>query len=170
MTAGDFNRDSFADLTAGAPEENLADLLGAGAVSILYGSAGGITTPGGQLFTQDSPGIPGISESLDGFGSALTTGGLGAAPAAASPSGSVPQPGSQRWTTKPTSRAVGAGGATARGPESRPGSASAWICPAVAGPTTLGRDPAHAGVEGSRAAEAPSGRGRRGPASVSPDP
>jgi hypothetical protein len=88
VAAGDFNQDGFADLVAGAPEENFAGLLGAGAVSILYGSAGGVTTAGGQLFTQDSPGIPGISESLDGFGSALTTGGLGAVPAAASPPGS----------------------------------------------------------------------------------
>jgi FG-GAP repeat len=88
VAAGDFNQDGFADLVAGAPEENFGDLLGAGAVSILYGSAGGVTTAGGQLFTQDSPGIPGISESLDGFGSALTTGGLGAVPAAASPPGS----------------------------------------------------------------------------------
>jgi hypothetical protein len=88
VAAGDFNQDGFADLAAGAPEENFAGLLGAGAVSILYGSAGGVTTAGGQLFTQDSPGIPGISESLDGFGSALTTGGLGAVPAAASPPGS----------------------------------------------------------------------------------
>jgi hypothetical protein len=96
VAAGDFNHDGFADLAAGAPEENFGNLLGAGAVSILYGSAGGVTTASGQLFTQDSPGIPGISESLDGFGSALTTGGLGAVPAAAS------LPGSGTTTRLPT--------------------------------------------------------------------
>jgi hypothetical protein len=90
VAAGDFNHDSFADLAAGAPEENFGGLLGPGAVSILYGTAGGVTTAGGQLFTQDSPGIPGIGESLDGFGSALTSGGLGAVPAGAASSGSNP--------------------------------------------------------------------------------
>jgi hypothetical protein len=58
-------------------------LTEAGAVSVLYGSAGGVTASGGQLFTQDSPGVPGDAEQYDYFGMAL--GGLGTAPAAASP-------------------------------------------------------------------------------------
>src|SRR5512133_2110231 len=43
LAAGDFNRDGFADLAASAPGE--------GAVSVLYGSASGLTSTGGQLFT-----------------------------------------------------------------------------------------------------------------------
>jgi hypothetical protein len=46
----------------------------AGAASVLYGSAGGLTTTGGQLFTQDSPGVPGAAEGEDEFGAALAAG------------------------------------------------------------------------------------------------
>jgi hypothetical protein len=90
VAAGEFNHDSFTDLAASAVDEEVGTLQAAGAVSFLYGSAGGVTATDGQLFTQDSPGIPGISESLDGFGSALTTGGLGAVPDVAASSGSNP--------------------------------------------------------------------------------
>jgi hypothetical protein len=59
LTAGDFNRDGFADLAVGALGETVgSSLVGAGAVSVLYGSAAGLTTSGGRLFTQDSSGIP----------------------------------------------------------------------------------------------------------------
>jgi len=51
LAAGDFNHDGFADLAAGASGENVNARAGAGAVSIVYGSASGLTTTGGQLFT-----------------------------------------------------------------------------------------------------------------------
>jgi Oxidoreductase family, NAD-binding Rossmann fold/FG-GAP repeat len=94
MATGDFNDDGFADLAAGAPGEAVGSLSGAGAVTILYGSAGGLTATGGRLFTQDSPGVPDASEAYDGFGFALTSGGPGAAPATAATSGNraTPQP------------------------------------------------------------------------------
>ncbi len=41
-----------------------------GTVSVLYGSTGGVTTRGDQLWHQDRPGIPGRGERQDGFGSA----------------------------------------------------------------------------------------------------
>jgi hypothetical protein len=49
LAAGDFNDDGFSDLAIGTPGERLADGAGArlgpaGAVTVLYGSAGGITT------------------------------------------------------------------------------------------------------------------------------
>jgi hypothetical protein len=37
-------------------------------VSVLPGSGGGLTASGGRLFTQDSPGIPGVAEPLDSLG------------------------------------------------------------------------------------------------------
>jgi hypothetical protein len=40
----------------------------AGAVSVLCGSAGGLTATGGQLFPQNSPGVPGTAEAFDRFG------------------------------------------------------------------------------------------------------
>jgi hypothetical protein len=70
----DFNNDGFADLAIGVAGENLGAVGNAGAVNVLYGSAGGLTGTGSQLFTQDSPGVPGGSEPGDGFGDALAVG------------------------------------------------------------------------------------------------
>jgi hypothetical protein len=69
LASGDFDNDGFADLAAGAPFENVGSILEAGAVSVLYGSAGGLTTSGGQLFTQ-----PAAVEFFDNFGAALAAG------------------------------------------------------------------------------------------------
>jgi hypothetical protein len=70
LAAGDFNRDGFADLAAGAPFESVGSAFAAGAVSVLYGSAGGLTTSGGRLFTQ----VAGAVEAGDEFGEALAAG------------------------------------------------------------------------------------------------
>jgi hypothetical protein len=70
LAAGDFNNDGFADLAVGAPFEDVGRAGGAGAVSVLYGSANGLTTGGGRLFTQAG----GTVEALDGFGFALAAG------------------------------------------------------------------------------------------------
>jgi FG-GAP repeat len=70
LAAGDFNDNGFADLAAAAPTEDLNTIPDAGAVSVLHGSASGLTASGGQLFTQNSPGIPGIAEPSDSFGGA----------------------------------------------------------------------------------------------------
>jgi hypothetical protein len=83
LAAGDFNHDGFADLAASAPNEDIGSVPDAGAVSVLYGSAAGLTSTGGQLFTQNSAGVPDSAEAGDGFGAALAAGGPSAA--AASP-------------------------------------------------------------------------------------
>jgi FG-GAP repeat len=67
QAAGDFNGDGFADLAAGASGENVGSIEDAGAVSVLYGSAGGLTTSGGRLFTQ----LGSAPETQDWFGWAL---------------------------------------------------------------------------------------------------
>jgi hypothetical protein len=88
LAAGDFNNDGFADLAAGAPFEDALSIVDAGAVSALPGSTGGLTAVGGQIFTQNSPGVPGGAEAFDAFGFTLATGDPGpAAAASASPSG-----------------------------------------------------------------------------------
>ncbi|WP_369171028.1 hypothetical protein AB5J49_25675 [Streptomyces sp. R28] len=61
---GDINGDGYADLAVGASGEN----AGAGAVTVLYGSATGLRTTGVQSFTQNTTGVPGTSESNDRFG------------------------------------------------------------------------------------------------------
>jgi hypothetical protein len=68
LASGDFNHDGFADLAAAAPTEDVGAVQKAGAVSVLPGSAGGLTATGGRLFTQNSPGVPGSAETFDQFG------------------------------------------------------------------------------------------------------
>jgi hypothetical protein len=87
LAAADFDDDGFADLAAGAPFETLGSIREAGAVSVLYGSGGGLTRVGGQLFTQNSPGLGSSAEALDNFGLTLATGGLGPATSSAAASG-----------------------------------------------------------------------------------
>jgi hypothetical protein len=52
LASGDFDHDGFADLAVGAPLESVGGVTLAGAVSILPGSASGLTSVGGRLFTQ----------------------------------------------------------------------------------------------------------------------
>ena len=68
LASGDFNHDGFADLVAAAPLEDVGAVQQAGAVSVLPGSAAGLTATGGRLFTQNSPGVPGTAETFDLFG------------------------------------------------------------------------------------------------------
>jgi hypothetical protein len=68
LASGDFDHDGFADLAAAAPTEDVGTVQQAGAVSVLPGSAGGLTATGGRLFTQNSSGVPGIAETFDLFG------------------------------------------------------------------------------------------------------
>lgn len=73
IASGDFDRDGYADLAVGVPGEAVGTVAGAGAVSVLYGAA---TYPGtrNQFWSQDNPGIPGINETADGFGTAVAVG------------------------------------------------------------------------------------------------
>jgi hypothetical protein len=68
LASGDLNHDGFAELAAAAPTEDVGTVQQAGAVSVLPGSAGGLTASGGRLFTQNSPGVPGTAETFDEFG------------------------------------------------------------------------------------------------------
>ncbi|HTE67163.1 MAG TPA: FG-GAP repeat protein, partial [Actinomycetes bacterium] len=70
LAAGDFNNDGFTDLAVGAPFETVGGAQDAGAVSVLYGSASGLTATGGRLFTQ----VGGAVEDGDWFGFALAAG------------------------------------------------------------------------------------------------
>jgi FG-GAP repeat/FG-GAP-like repeat len=74
LGAGDFDRDGFADLAVGAPGEDFGAADRGGAVNVLPGSAGGLTGTGSQLFTQDSPGVPGVAEFGDNLGLAHAVG------------------------------------------------------------------------------------------------
>ena len=74
LATGDYNHDGFADLAIGAPGEAVGAVVDAGAVNVLYGSAGKLTGVGSQLFTQDSPGVGSAAEPSDLFGRTLAAG------------------------------------------------------------------------------------------------
>ena len=76
LAAGDFNNDGFVDLAIGVPGEDIGTIANAGAVTVLYGSATGLSGSGAQFFSQDSGGVLGAAEAEDGFGSALGVGDL----------------------------------------------------------------------------------------------
>ncbi|MGH2556056.1 MAG: hypothetical protein ACRDHO_10120, partial [Actinomycetota bacterium] len=73
LAAGDLNGDGYADLVVGVPLKGV-NSLDAGAAAVLYGSLDGLTTAGGQLWTQNSPGILDKSQIGDLFGWALAVG------------------------------------------------------------------------------------------------
>ncbi len=74
LTAGDFNGDGRDDLAIGVPQEDLGNIVNAGAVQILFGSNNGLTADGNQWWDQDVPGIQGGAENNDGFGFSLAAG------------------------------------------------------------------------------------------------
>ena len=67
----DFNGDGRADLAIAVSEEVLGAVFSAGAVNVLYGAANGLPGAGGQLLTQNSPGVADSPEEGDGFGVGL---------------------------------------------------------------------------------------------------
>ena len=73
LAAADFNGDGFFDLAVGAPGENVGALVDAGAVTVLFGGSGGITTAGSLTFWQGN-GAAGTAESRDEFGFSVATG------------------------------------------------------------------------------------------------
>jgi disulfide bond formation protein DsbB len=98
LAPGDFDGDGPADLAIGAPGENSV----AGVVHVLYGSGGGLSATGSQLWSQDSPGIAGVAESADFFGDALAAGSLSTSdPGTANPAAAFS---SQRSQTAPERR------------------------------------------------------------------
>jgi hypothetical protein len=83
LAGGDFNQDGFADLAVGVPDEDVGGIPNAGAVNVLYGSAGGLSGTGSQFFTQETPGVGGSAEGNDLFGSTLAASGSQSEAAAA---------------------------------------------------------------------------------------
>jgi hypothetical protein len=70
LAVGDFNRDGYQDLAIGiAGEAN-----GAGAVTVLYGAADGLSAVGDDRWHQGVAGIGGTREPADAYGSAVATG------------------------------------------------------------------------------------------------
>ena len=70
MATGNFNGNGAADLAVGAPFEDAGRVVDAGAVSVLYGSASGLSRAGGQILTQ----VGSAPETDDLFGFNLAAG------------------------------------------------------------------------------------------------
>jgi hypothetical protein len=74
LAVGDFDGDGEDDLAIGADSEDVETLDGAGAVNVLYGSAGGLSAVGNQIWHQDVMDVEGVAEDNDHFGAALAAG------------------------------------------------------------------------------------------------
>ncbi len=75
LAVGDFNNDGHDDLAVGVPRESVDDVVQAGAVNIIYGSANGLTGAGDEILTQDVEGYDASSaEEDDLFGHTLEAG------------------------------------------------------------------------------------------------
>jgi hypothetical protein len=70
----DYNGDGFADTAIGVPEEDIGAVSNAGAVQVIYGGSGGVTSAADQVFHQDSDGMNDTAEEFDHFGAALASG------------------------------------------------------------------------------------------------
>ncbi|MFH9041509.1 N-acetylmuramoyl-L-alanine amidase [Streptomyces sp. NPDC017966] len=76
VSAGDHNRDGYADVLAGAPGEDLtrsgSSRKDAGQVLLFRGGSSGLTGSGAVSVSQDTSGITGSTESGDRFGAAVS--------------------------------------------------------------------------------------------------
>src|SRR4029079_5651981 len=83
LAAGDVDGDGRADLAVGASNETINKRFGAGAVTVFSGASAGLTTSGIAQWHQDSPGVPGVAEGGDSFGTAVAFGDVNGDPLAA---------------------------------------------------------------------------------------
>src|SRR5207253_7498307 len=74
LAAGDSDGDGFADLAIGIPGADVGVNVDAGAVTVLYGTATGLSASGSQTWDQDLPDVGECAETGDHFWGALTWG------------------------------------------------------------------------------------------------
>ncbi|WP_172381864.1 FG-GAP repeat protein [Streptomyces sp. MNP-20] len=68
LSVDDTDHDGYADVAIGAPGEDVGRVVDAGAVWVLRGARGGLTTRGAASWTQNSAGVPGVAEQGDKWG------------------------------------------------------------------------------------------------------
>jgi len=77
LAAGDLNGDGRAELVVGATGETVGGEVAAGSVTVLFGTAGGLSGAGAKRFTLNSPGFAGDPEQGGAFGAGLALGNFG---------------------------------------------------------------------------------------------
>ncbi|MBC9728946.1 FG-GAP-like repeat-containing protein [Streptomyces sp. TRM68367] len=71
VAVGDVTGDGYADVVVGVPGETAGGASQSGAVTLLKGTATGLTGTGAQAFDQSTKGVPSTAEPDDWFGSAV---------------------------------------------------------------------------------------------------
>lgn len=74
VASGDFDGDGFADLAVGAPGRTVHGRVGAGSVTVLYGTRHGLRSRRSWTLSQSTRGVPGGADAHGGFGAALAAG------------------------------------------------------------------------------------------------
>src|SRR5438093_3562945 len=72
----DFNGDGYEDLAISVFTEDVGTVADAGAVNVIYGSAGGLSATNNQFWTEDDLSSSDGSETLDMFGRSMAAGDL----------------------------------------------------------------------------------------------
>ncbi|MFI8188647.1 FG-GAP-like repeat-containing protein [Streptomyces sp. NPDC085946] len=136
LSAGDTDGDGYADIAVGAAYEVIGSARQAGTVTVLRGSAAGLTGSGARSFSQDTTGVPGAVEAYDSFGHAVRltdATGDGRAELVASAAGENTGDGAV-WLLKSTTSGITATGSTSFGAATLGGpSADAWFGDVLAG-------------------------------------
>ncbi|MFF6980475.1 FG-GAP repeat domain-containing protein [Streptomyces sp. NPDC008343] len=71
LSVADVTGDGRAEVAVGTIHETIGAAKIAGSVTVLRGSASGLTATGAQSFTQNTAGVPGTAESADRFGASV---------------------------------------------------------------------------------------------------
>jgi hypothetical protein len=74
LAACDLDGDGFDELVVGVPAEDVGSLQDAGAVQVYRGAAGGLHATADRFLTQNTPGVPGDSESFENTGVSVACG------------------------------------------------------------------------------------------------